>query len=463
MPPYDEAAEKAVLSSVFRNNESIHDIIPILTPEDFFKDSHQIVYASILALYEESNPFDLITVKNQIEKQGKLDKIGGALGLSEIVDGASLVTNIQYYAQIVKEKSRLRTLISAAQDMLSSCYSPDQQSNHIIDRAEQKVFELSDQLTHDRVAPIDVAVKESFEELQKTYHHGMAGLKTGFHEFDYLTSGLHAGELIIVAGRPAMGKTTFGMNIAEYIARTHGVGTVIFSLEMVRSQVALRLLSGESKIDVQRLRKGEIHQEEWKAIIAACEKIGNLPLYIDDTPDISVLEMKSAARRLSKRNRIGLIMVDYIQLVRGEGQPETRQLEISQISRSLKFLAKDLKCPVIALSQLSRAVENRPPGKKRPMLSDLRESGAIEQDADLVVMLYRPEYYQETEIEINKKSYSTKGLAEIIIAKQRNGPVGSFWLGFQDAFTQFINMDHHLQIPKDVIRDDGGDLEVDRF
>ena len=463
MPPYDEAAEKAVISSIIRKNEAIDDVIRILIPDDFFKDSHQIIYSAILDLYEDSVPFDLVTIKNKIEKQGNLDKIGGAFGLSEVVDGASLVTNTEHYARIVKEKSRLRNLISTAQDMLASCYSHDQESSQIIDMVEQKVFDLSDNMSGDKIEPIGQALAESFKELKDTYHHGVSGLKTGFSAFDNLTGGLQRGELIVVAGRPAMGKTAFGMNIATHIAHHQDVPTLIFSLEMVRSQVALRMLSAESKIDVQRLRKAKIKQNEWNIISDACGKLGNTPLYIDDTPDISVLEMKSAARRLSKKNPIGLIMVDYIQLVRGEGRPETRQLEISQISRSLKFLAKELNCPVIALSQLSRAVENRPTGKKRPMLSDLRESGAIEQDADLVVMLYRPMYYNEKEVMIDKKVYPSEGLAEIIIAKQRNGPVGSFWLGFQDAFTQFINMDIQLQAPSDIDRDQGGEWEADQF
>lgn len=463
MPPYDETAEKAVISSIFRNNEVIHDIIPVLKPEDFFKDSHQIIYASILKLYENSSPFDVITVKNQIEKQGDLDKIGGGLGLSEVIEWASLATNAIHYARIVKEKSRIRNLISAAQDMLANCYLHDQESNQIIDTVEQKVFELSDQMSTNQIEPISTALAESFKELKETYQQGVSGLKTGFIGFDNLTGGLHRGELIVVAGRPAMGKTTLGMNIAEYVARQHDAATLIFSLEMVRAQVALRLLSSETQIELQRLRKGDIHKNEWNTIADACGKIGKLPLFIDDTPDISVLEMKSVARRLSKRTPIGLIMVDYIQLIRGEGKPETRQLEISQISRSLKFLAKDLNCPVMALSQLSRAVENRPFGKKRPMLSDLRESGAIEQDADLVVMLYRPFYYKETEVEINGTPCPSQGLAEIIIAKQRNGPVGSFWLGFQDSYTQFINMDTYLETPTDLPRQQAGKWEVDQF
>ncbi|MGB3977149.1 MAG: replicative DNA helicase [bacterium] len=472
MPPYDETAEKAVIASIFRNNEIIHDIIPILKPEDFFKNSHRIIYSSILNLYENSCPFDVITVKNQLEKQGDLDKIGGGLGLSEVLEGASIVTNAVYHARIVKEKSRLRNLISAAQDMLANCYLPDQESDQIIDTVEQKVFELSDQMSMDRIEPISTALAESFTELKDTFESGSSGMKTGFMSFDNLTGGLHRGDLIVIAGRPAMGKTTFGMNIAEYVAHRYGMATLIFSLEMVRAQVALRLLSSETQIELQRLRKGEIQKKEWDSVAKACEKLGKLPIYIDDTPDISVLEMKSVARRLSKRKPLGLIMVDYIQMVRGEGKPETRQLEISQISRSLKFLAKDLNCPVMALSQLSRAVENRPAGKKRPLLSDLRESGAIEQDADLVVMLYRPFYYNETEVEIEsvdkygkieKNIYPSKGLAEIIIAKQRNGPTGSFWLGFQDSFTQFINMETQLQAPTDIAHDRADEWEVDRF
>jgi replicative DNA helicase len=463
MPPYDEAAEKAVISSIFRKNEAIHEVVPVLSPDDFFKNAHRIVYTSILELFEQSNPFDLITVKNQIEHQGELEAIGGVLGLSEIIDDASLVTNVKYYANIVKENSRLRNLIGTAQEILANCYECDQKSTDIIDKAEQKVFDLSDQLAAERTATIEVAVKETFDELSKTFTLGMSGLKTGYDSFDHMTGGLQQGELIIIAGRPAMGKTAFGMNIVQHIASNQGAAALIFSLEMVRSQVALRMLSSETKIDVQRLRKGEIHSEEWNQIASACQRIGSLPIFIDDTPDLSVLEMKSIARRLSKKNSIGLVLVDYIQLVRGEGRPETRQIEISQISRSLKFLAKDLKCPVIALSQLSRAVENRPQGKRRPMLSDLRESGAIEQDADLVVMLYRPEYYEETEVIIDDRPVNAKGLAEIIIAKQRSGPVGSFWLGFQDAFTQFINMDSHMAIPSDIKGSYDSSMEAEGF
>lgn len=454
LPPHDPIAERAVLASLIRNNDTIHDVIKILQPEDFFRENHQLIYGAVLGLFEASRPFDLITLKNQLDFEGHLDAVGGVMGLSEILDEASMVANVQYYAEIVKEKARLRTLINAAHEIITGCYSTETNSKDVIDRAEQQVFGLSDTRDGDRLANIDVAIRESFEELRNTYHLGMSGLKTGFEAFDRMTSGMHPGELIVVAGRPAMGKTTFGMNIAEYVARKFGAGVLIFSLEMIRSQVAMRLLSAESQIDVQRLRKGQIAENEWNAVIAAQDRIGKLPLFIDDSPNVSVMEMRSAARRLMKKNPVGLIMVDYIQLIRGDGRAESRQLEISQISRSLKFLAKELKCPVIALSQLSRAVENRP-GKKRPMLSDLRESGAIEQDADLVAMLYRPEYYNETEVTIENKTHDAKGLAEIIIAKQRNGPVGSFWLAFQNSLTRFINIDPRAAVPSDVAHSHG--------
>ena len=451
MPPNDLQAETAVLGGIIRNNESIHDVIGTLNSDDFFKETHKVIFSAILKLYEEDRPFDLITLKHQIEKDGNFQKIGGSVGLAELLDSQSSVTNVRHYAAIVKEKARLRILINAGHEIIAGCYVTEMDSVEIINRAEQQVFELSDTVSGAGLDHIEKAVNAAYEELRNVYMHGVSGLSSGFFELERMTTGFHEGELIIVAGRPSMGKTTFAMNIASYVARRYEqfkCGVLIFSLEMAKSQLAIRLLGTETGIAGNKLRKGELNQEEWDRIVEKSGVISSWPLFIDDTPDISVLEMRSIARKLAKRMNIGLILVDYIQLVRADRKFDSRQMEITQISRSLKFLAKELKCPVIALSQLSRAVENR--AIKRPQLSDLRESGAIEQDADVVIMLYRPWYYDEKTITIRGTEQSSEGMAEIIIAKQRNGPVGSFFLGFQDSLMQFVNIDQNVQVPYDV-------------
>lgn len=451
LPPHDMQAESAVLGGLILNNESIHDVIGLLRAEDFFKESHRIVFASIMALYEDDRPFDLITLKNQLEKTGDLAKVGSTVGLSEIMEGHSVISNVKYYADIVQEKSRLRALINAGQEIIAGCFSNDTDSKEIINRAEQQVFTLSEQNAGLGLSHVESAANEAFEELKNIYMNGVGGTGTGFKDLDRMTAGLHEGELIILAGRPSMGKTSFGMNIASYIARNStesGGSVLVFSLEMARSQLAARFLGTEARIPGNKMRKGDLEDRDWESILEAVKEISNWSLFIDDTPDMSVLEMRSIARRLAKKVRIDLIVVDYIQLLRADRKNDSRQMEMTQISRSLKFLAKELKCPVIALSQLSRAVENRQ--VKRPQLSDLRESGAIEQDADVVMMLYRPEYYNETEITINGQTQSAEGLAEVIIAKQRNGPVGSFYLAFQNALMQFGNLEMDMQVPYDV-------------
>ncbi|MBN1297772.1 replicative DNA helicase [bacterium] len=453
LPPHDFEAETAVLGGLIRNNDTIHDVIGKVSPDDFFKESNKLVFSAVLRLYEDDRPFDLITVKNQLEKDGSLAR-SDAGRLIELLDTTSSVTNVKFYADIVKEKSRLRALINAGHEIIAGCYQTELDSADIIDRVEQQVFRLSEHVAGVGLDHVEIAVNSAYEELKDIYTHGVSGLSSGFSALDNKTTGFHEGELIIIAGRPSMGKTTFAMNIAAYIAKNHErfhTAVLVFSLEMAKSQLAIRLLGTESGIAGNRLRKGELNQDDWDRIIDSTAAISQWPLYIDDTPDISVLEMRSVARRLATRIPIGLILVDYIQLIRADRQSDSRQMEISQISRSLKFLAKEMKCPVLALSQLSRAVENR--AIKRPQLADLRESGAIEQDADVVLMLYRPWYYEEKVIKINNREQSSEGLAEIIISKQRNGPVGSFYLGFQDALMQFINIDTFAEVPYDVADD----------
>ncbi|MCD4655577.1 replicative DNA helicase [bacterium] len=451
LPPNDYQAERAVLSGLILNNETIHEVIGVLQASDFFTESHKIIFDGIMKLYEDDSPFDLITLKHQIEKDGNLAKVGSSVGLAEVMDSHSSVANVKFYADIVKEKAQLRLLINAGQEIVSCCYNTDLDSKEIVNRAEQQVFVLSDQTAGMGLHHIESAANSAFEELKNVFQNGVSGISTGFHELDRMTTGLHEGELIIVAGRPSMGKTSFGLNIASYIAKNYekyGAAILLFSLEMVRSQLATRFLGTEACIDGIKLRKGDLSERNWESILDSLKEISNWPIYIDDTPDISVMEIRSVARRLAKKVNVGLILVDYIQLLRADRKTDSRQMEITQISRSLKFLAKELKCPVIALSQLSRAVESRT--IKRPQLSDLRESGAIEQDADVVFMLYRPEYYKETEVTIDGQSQNAEGMAEVIIAKQRNGPVGSFYLGFQKSLMQFINIDKNVHVPHDI-------------
>ncbi|MGQ9696077.1 MAG: replicative DNA helicase, partial [Thermodesulfobacteriota bacterium] len=429
LPPQNLEAEVSVLGGILLENEAINQVLEILQTADFYREGHRKIFSAMVQLYERNEPVDLITLAEVLKKKDELESVGGLDYLNQLVNSVPTAANISYYANIIKEKSLLRKLIQRATEIINEGYGISGDINDFLDRAERLIFEISE----DRVRPSFYTLKEilktSFKTIEKLYEKKeiITGVPTGFTKLDELTSGLQPSDLIIVAGRPSMGKTTFALNIAQHAAIEASITSAIFSLEMAKEQLALRMLCSEAKIDAHRLRGGFLSESDWPKLTRAAGKLSEAPIFIDDTPAISALEMRAKARRLKSEHNLGLLVVDYLQLMRGRTDSETREQEISDISRSLKALAKELNIPVIALSQLNRRVEDR--SDKRPQLADLRESGAIEQDADVIIFLYRDEVYNRSEENPNK------GKAEIIIGKQRNGPTDKFELAFIDKYT----------------------------
>lgn len=437
LPPQALEAEAAVLGSMMIDHECFGRIIEIIEPQAFYKTAHQKIFAAAVQLYERNQPIDLITLSENLKKSNQLEEIGGAYYLTELAESVPSSANVEFHARIVLEKYLLRSLITESSAIAKSCYNAEEDVYDIIDKAEQKIFSLSDNQLRQTFQHISPIMHDAFETIEKFHHRegSVTGVPTGFTKLDEMTSGLQQGELIIVAGRPSMGKTAFCLNIARNAAVGYGVPVGIFSLEMSKRQLALRMLCAEAQVDAHGVRTGKLAQNEWAKLSMTVGSLTEAPIYIDDTPGVGVLEMRAKARRLKKENKIGMLIIDYLQLMQGPRSVESRQQEISAISRSLKNLAKELDIPVIALSQLSRAVEARG-GDKRPMLSDLRESGAIEQDADVVMFIYRPEFYG---IETDHEGNPMEGMAEVIIGKQRNGPVGTVHLSFVKRWVKFAN------------------------
>jgi replicative DNA helicase len=387
-----------------------------------------------VALSDRNEPCDLITLSSILKDQKHLDNVGGAAYLASLVDNVPSAANIAYYSKIVKEKAILRHLIGTATEILTNSYDTGAEVDDVLDKAEHAIFEISENKIRPAFYPIKSIIKDSFKTIEKLYERKelITGVPTGFEKIDDLTSGLQKSDLIIVAGRPSMGKTAFALNIAQSAATETGIPVAIFSLEMSKEQLALRMLSSEARVDSQRLRKGFLGETDWPKLTTAAGRLSEAPLFIDDTPAITVLEMKAKARRLKAESDLGLIILDYLQLMRSGSFKDSREQEISEISRSLKALAKELSVPIIALSQLNRKVEDRT--NRRPQMADLRESGAIEQDADVIAFIYRDEVYNKSE------DNPEKGIAEVIIGKQRNGPTGTVKLAFLEKFTCFENL-----------------------
>ncbi len=446
LPPYSIEAERAVLGGVLLNNEVLNNLVDIIKKEDFFKESHQILFELMTEMVNQDQVIDLISLKNELEKQGLLEAVGGVNAISALLDEISSVSNLDYYASIIKDKSTLRTLIRTAETIVQKGYKGTGDVKELVDQAESSIFEIAQSGEVKGPQHIGNIIRTTFDNLSQLSEKAsiVTGISTGFSELDRLTTGFHPGELIIVAARPAMGKTTFGLNLIQNIATNEKVPALIFSLEMTEDQLVQRMLCSKAEVDGQDLRRGRVHGDDWSRLARAAGDLSKIPVFIDDSPSLSVLEMRSRARRIkSKMGDLGVVMVDYLQLMQSRSRFESRQLEISAISRSLKFMAKELACPVIALSQLSRAVENRT--DKRPLLSDLRESGAIEQDADVVLFLYRPEKYDISEIKIHGQLHGTKNMAEIIIGKQRNGPTASVFLAFRENLLQFKDAEFNFK------------------
>ncbi len=431
VPPHDDAAELAVLGAMFLDREAASLALEMLQGADFYRPDHRQVFEAAAELYHSGVPIDVITVKNKLEEKQVFEQIGGISFLASISTASGSSVNMRHYAAIVEEKAVLRRLIQTAGNISQMSYEGKVDINTIMDTAEKSIFDImqnrhSDQFHHIR----DIAV-DSIEKIEDIYHSKgkLTGVPTGFVDFDHKTAGLQKSDLILLAARPSMGKTAFALNIIQNAAIRSNVPTAVFSLEMSREQLVNRMLCSEAMLDAQRLRTGELTDSDWTDLIQAMGPLSQAPIYIDDTPGVTPMEVRSKCRRLKVEKGLGLIVIDYLQLMNGNGRTDSRQQEISEISRSLKAIAREMEAPVIALSQLSRACEQR--ADHRPMLSDLRESGAIEQDADVVAFLYRDEYYfPDTE---------KKNQAELIIAKQRNGPTGTVDLTWMGQYTKFGN------------------------
>ena len=432
LPPQSLEAEVSVLGGILLENEALSRVLEVIREGDFYRESHRKIFSAILELFERSEPADLITLSEVLKKRAAFEEVGGIEYLNSLVNSVPTAANISYYAKIIKEKSILRKLINRATEIVSQGYGDAGNVDDFLDRAEHSIFEISEDRVRPSFYPIKDIIKASFKTIEKLYekHQLITGVPTGFTRLDELTSGLQPSELIIIAGRPSMGKTAFALNIAQHAAIEAHVPAAVFSLEMGKEQLALRMLCSEAKVDAHRLRGGFLSESDWPKLTRAAGNLSEAPIFIDDTPGLTALEMRAKSRRLRAERNLGLIIVDYLQLMRGRADSDTREQEISDISRSLKALAKELNVPVVALSQLNRRVEER--GDKHPQLADLRESGAIEQDADVIIFLYREEVYN--------KSEDKKGKAEIIIGKQRNGPTDKFELAFLDKYTCFENL-----------------------
>ena len=433
--PHSIEAEQSVLGGLMLNNDAWFNVAEIISEQDFYRSQHRLIFESMTDLANDNNPMDAVTVSERLQSRGVLDKAGGLAYLGELAEGTPGASNVVAYARIVSEHSTLRQLIGAANRIAESAFAPEgRPSQELLDMAEQEVFRIAEgRLQDGGPEKVPVLLTRAVERIEKlfTSRNPITGLPTGFDDLDKKTAGLQSSDLIVVAGRPSMGKTAFAMNMVEHAVMDGGAAVLVFSMEMPSEQLILRMLSSLGRIDQTRLRTGDMHEDDWPRFTSAVSQLKDKLLYIDDTPALSPNDIRTRARRVSREaGGLGLIVVDYIQLMRGSTKAENRTNEISEISRSLKAIAKELRCPLIAISQLNRALENRP--NKRPLMADLRESGAIEQDADLILFIYRDEVYNQDS--------EDKGIAEIIIGKQRNGPIGSLRLSFIGNLTKFENL-----------------------
>jgi replicative DNA helicase len=432
--PHNLEAERSVLGAILVHNDAFNLAVQVVDSSDFYRDAHRRIFERMIALNERNQAIDFVTLKEELSRNGELDEVGGPAYVASLADGVPRATNVEYYARIVKEKATLRNLIYAASKIVTNAYEADQESDLILDEAESAIFSVADDRLKAGFVAMRDLVKDSFPKIELLFEQKklITGVPTGFADMDEMTRGLQAGDLIIVAARPSMGKTSLVLNIAQYVAAQpeHTVG--FFSLEMSKESLFLRLLTSEAQIDSHRLMSGAIGQKDYGRISHALETMSAMKLYIDDTANIGVLEMRAKSRRLKSEHGLSLLVVDYIQLMTGRGRFENRTLELASISRSLKGLAKELSVPIVVLSQLSRAPEAR--SDHRPQLSDLRESGALEQDADLVVLIYRDDVYNKD------PNNPDAGTAELILAKQRNGPTGVVKLAFLREQTRFANL-----------------------
>jgi replicative DNA helicase len=454
VPPQNLEAEVAVIGAILQENEAIHRAIETLRKDDFYREAHRKIYEACLVLFERNESIDLITLSNELQKRRELEEVGGASYLTYLVDSVPTAANIGHHAKIIRDKAILRDLIFTSTSIVQSSFEAEEEVDDILDEAEKRIFGISQHRFSYSLTPLRSVLKGSFELIERLYERKahVTGVPTGFSDFDVLTCGLQPTNLIIIAGRPSVGKTSFCLDIARHAATQESTTVAIFSLEESKEQVAQRMLCSQARVGLHRLRRGYLKDEDWGKLTTAAGVLADAPIFVDDSPALSVLEMKTKARRLKAEQGLGLILVDYLQLIQNRRRMENRQQEISEISRSLKALAKELDVPVVALSQLSRRVEERQ--GQRPQLSDLRESGALEQDADLVAFIYRPKIYEPPE-EVDQKrfmSYEERQEGhptEVIVGKQRNGPTGTVTLTFLPETLCFKDSSDRTPQPND--------------
>ena len=437
VPPQDIEAEQAVVGSMLTDQDAVVAAIETLKPEDFYREDNKIIYEAILNIYNRAEPIDIITLKSELSSMGKLDAVGGLEYIAQLPDKVPTTSNVDRYIKIVQDKAMLRNLIKTANEIISLGYDQTEDVEDVMDHAEKKIFDVMQRKNQKGYTSIKDILIESFTKLEELYNQKqhVTGVPTGFIELDKKTAGLHGSELILIAARPAMGKSAFALNIGTYAATRANIPVAIFSLEMSKDQIGNRILCSEALVDSNNVRTGELNDEELSKLAETSGELSQAQIFVDDTPGISVMEIRAKCRKLKLEKNIGLVIIDYLQLIQGSGKSSSREQEIAEISRSLKILAKEIDVPVIALSQLSRAVESRP--DHRPMLSDLRESGSIEQDADIVMFLYRDDYYNEESVK--------KNIAEVIIAKQRAGSTGTVELAWLGNYTKFANLEKYRE------------------
>ena len=441
IPPHSLEAEAALLGGLVLENSAIDRVVEIVSADDFYREAHRKIFRAILDLSARSEPIDLLTLTETLKTRGDLPDVGGASYLTELADRAVTAANTIHYAKIIRERATLRALISTATEIATRGFEGRENVDEFLDQAEHSIYQIAERKVRASFVRIGSMIMDTFRHIEHLFERKemVTGVPTGFVDLDRITAGLQPSDLIIVAGRPSMGKTSMVLNIAEHVAIEKSIGVAVFSLEMSKEQLVMRMLCSQARVDLNKVRTGFLTPKDFPRLATAAGKLADAPIYIDDTPALSALELRAKARRLrrDKDANLGLIIVDYLQLMRGSGGNDSREQEISEISRSLKALAKELNLPVIALSQLNRQVENRSPPK--PRMADLRESGAIEQDADVIAFIYRDEVY-------NPQSRD-EGKAEIIIAKQRNGPTGEVMLAFRREYTRFENLEEDVVEP----------------
>ncbi|AEV66876.1 replicative DNA helicase [Acetivibrio clariflavus] len=438
IPPQNIEAEQSVLGAILLDKEVLTSVIEIISSEDFYRDDHKEIFDAIIDLYEKGEPIDLITVAERLKLRGTLDSVGGLEYLTSLANIVPTTENAKHYAKIVEEKAILRKLIKVSTNIINMGYEASEEVAYVLDKAEKGIFDLLQKRNTQGFVPIKDVLVDTFNRLEELYNSKgyITGIPTGFIDLDYKTAGLHNSDLILIAARPAMGKTAFVLNIAQHAAIHSKIPVAIFSLEMSKEQLVNRMLASEAMVDSQKMRTGKLEDSDWQKVARALGPLSEAPIYIDDTPGASIMEIRAKCRRLKIEKNLGLIVIDYLQLMQGKsGRSENRQQEISEISRSLKILAKEINVPVITLSQLSRAPEQRQ--DHRPILSDLRESGAIEQDADIVMFLYRDDYYNP--------DTDKKNVAEVIIAKHRAGSTGTVELAWLGQYTKFANLEKYRE------------------